>query len=230
MITGSPERTLDFIIKELLDAGVTFKNVYDIGANKGKWYRKWKHEFPRETMFYLIEAFTGNKLYDDNHCHSMYECLSDKDNTDVKFYISDNDIAQTTGNSIYQEMSDNYLENHYINLKTITLDSLIKRDKLPQPDFMKMNTQGSEIDIINGATEALSHCKAIITELPILTYNRGAPKFEDYIKILYEHDFIPTGVHHIAVRRGIWNQVHPIFVKKDIVQQIHNYQKRYKGF
>ena len=47
---------------------------------------------------------------------------------------------------------------------------------------------------------------------------------------LYEHDFIPTGVHHIAVRWGIWNQVHTIFVKKDIVQQIHNYKKRYKGF
>ena len=40
MITGSPERTLEFILQELLDAGITFKNVYDIGANEGKWYRK----------------------------------------------------------------------------------------------------------------------------------------------------------------------------------------------
>ena len=62
MITGSPERTLEFILQELLDAGITFKNVYDIGANEGNWYRKWKHKFPRETMFYLIEAFAGNKL------------------------------------------------------------------------------------------------------------------------------------------------------------------------
>ena len=187
MITGSPERTLEFILQELLDAGITFKNVYDIGANEGKWYRKWKHKFPRETMFYLIEAFAGNKLLDDNHSHSIYAVLSDKDDKEVKFYLSDNDREQTTGNSVYQEMTDNYLENHSIDVTTITLDSLIKQNKLPQPDFIKIET-------------------------------------------LYEHDFVPSGVHHVAIRKGIWNQIDAVFIKKDIVQQIHNYQKRYKGF
>lgn len=230
MITGSPERTLEFILQELLDAGITFKNVYDIGANEGKWYRKWKHKFPRETMFYLIEAFAGNKLLDDNHSHSIYAVLSDKDDKEVKFYLSDNDREQTTGNSIYQEMTDNYLENHSIDVTTITLDSLIKQNKLPQPDFIKIDTQGSEIDIFNGSKEALKHTKAIITEMPIMWYNKGAPRFDQYIETLYEHDFVPSGVHHVAIRKGIWNQIDAVFVKKDIVQQIHNYQKRYKGF
>ena len=60
-------------------------------------------------------------------------------------------------------------------LETITLDTLCKKNKYPHPDIVKIDVQGAEIDIIKGATETLKDTKYLILELQHKELNIGAP-------------------------------------------------------
>ena len=107
---------------------------------------------------------------------------------------------------------------------------MIEENNLPLPDFIKMDTQGAEVDIMKGGSLALNHAKMALVEVAVMPYNKGAPNFNDYIETMYSYGFVPNGVHHIAMRNAIVNQMDIVFVKSDINQEIHNHRSRYNGF
>jgi len=69
------------------------------------------------------------------------------------------------------------------------LDELIDKHNLPIPDFIKLDTQGSELDILKGATKIVGKTPLIFTEMPIIEYNKGAPKFSEYMDFFKAHDY-----------------------------------------
>lgn len=46
--------------------------------------------------------------------------------------------------------------------KIITLDSYIAENKIPHVDFIKMDVEGAELDILKGATTTIARCKPIL--------------------------------------------------------------------
>lgn len=220
------QRNSTFIIDELRSNDYEIATVYDIGANKGEWSKEWKNKLP-EANFYMFEANPSIKLRGN-----FFNCaLSDEDGKDVKFYLPNISNSYPTGASYYKEASVYYSQDKHINVKTKKLDTLINDNSLPSPDFMKLDTQGSEPDILKGATEALKKCKVITCEMPIMPYNENAPEFSEYIKILKDNGFIPSGCDKIdAKTKGIFNQIDIVFVKRNILEKIHNFSSFYKGY
>ena len=53
-----------------------------------------------------------------------------------------------------------------------------------QPDLIKIDVQGSELDILKGATKVLKQCDNIILEMQYVDYNKGAPKAQEVIEYL----------------------------------------------
>lgn len=68
----------------------------------------------------------------------------------------------------------------------MTLDSIVKVKNFPLPDLMKIDVQGSELDILRGAKECLQHCKDIFIEMQHMEYNKGAPHVDEVSKYLNE--------------------------------------------
>lgn len=220
------QRNSTFIIDELKSNNYTIDTVYDIGANKGEWTKEWKKNLP-QANFYLFEANPSIKLK-GNFFNSV---LSDQDDKDVKFYLPNMSDSYPTGASYYKEASVYYSQDRYIDVKTKKLDTLINDNSLPLPDFIKLDTQGSEPDILKGSTEALKECKVITCEMPIMPYNENAPEFSECIKILKDSEFIPSGCDKIdAKTKGIFNQIDIVFVKRNILEKIHNFSSFYKGY
>lgn len=216
------------VIRELEQHGHKLNIVYDIGANDGRWTRECKTILP-SAMYVMFEANPENVVQPTGMDKFFNNVLSNENDKTIKFYMADTG-KENTGNSYYKELTVNYTENKYIELKTKTLDSLVSKNFLPQPDFIKIDTQGSEVDIIHGAKNTLEKCKLVLMELPIMKYNNGAPGFTTYIELMYNNGFIPTSVDHIAIRKGVLNQMDIVFVKSDINQEIHKHRERYKGF
>ena len=80
------------------------------------------------------------------------------------------------------------------------LNEIQTKTQIPFPDFLKIDTQGSEIDILKGGNEILKNCKVILLECPIISYNIGAPSLSDYIKYLDSINYLPfdvTEIHHL---------------------------------
>jgi len=98
-----------------------------------------------------------------------------KDNAIYNWYkTTENSIC--TGNSIYREISD-----HFSNEKLIVEERIgIKLSDLFKPnqfDLIKLDTQGSELDIIQGGLDICKATKGIIIETSINKYNDGAPLY-----------------------------------------------------
>jgi Methyltransferase FkbM domain len=125
----------------------------------------------------------------------------------VNFYNGSN-----TGDSYYKETTKHYDDQGSIRLPCVTLDALVKEHDLPLPNFIKLDTQGSELDILAGAESFLSSVDLIYTECPIVKYNHGAPNIQDYLDYFKRKRFIPVDILEIHRAENILLQIDIMFV------------------
>ena len=166
------------------------RTILDIGANAGWWYGKAKEAWP-DSFIWMIE---GNP-----HCKKQLEeidenvtivLLSDTEK-DVQFYTLKDDLT-TTGASYYKENSDIYEDDDKVlveKLRTKRLDDLFQKDTVF--DLIKLDTQGSEVDIMRGGINLLKKSQVVIVEVDIgqIAYNTGAARKEDVLKFMKENGF-----------------------------------------
>jgi FkbM family methyltransferase len=170
-------------LKKLKKEGFEPKVIYDIGCCLLQWTREASKIWP-EAKIILFDAFEPARfLY--NGYEYFIGCLSDTENKDIKFYQND---YFPSGNSYYREIGcENgiyFPEEIYVEMKSRTLDSVVKEMGFPLPDFVKIDVQGSEIDIIRGARETFLHTQKMIVELQHVEYNLGALYRDEAIDIL----------------------------------------------
>jgi FkbM family methyltransferase len=135
------------------------KVIYDIGAGCTVFSIVANAVFPEADIYYF-DAFEDFKcLYKKDK--SFIGCLSDEDDKIVKFY-DDATNGDYRVKSYYKPESSS---GRYDELKTYKLDTVVKKYNFPLPDLVKINTCGSEYDIIKGGSETISNAKYIITTL-----------------------------------------------------------------
>jgi FkbM family methyltransferase len=169
-----PQKHIDYLQK-LKDSGFEPKVIYDIGSCVLHWTNEAKNIWPN-AKYVLFDAFEPAEfLYKEHNYDYFIGVLSDIDGKEVKFYQND---WLPTGNSYYREIGCKcghfFPIDKYIVKNTKTLKTVIKENNLPLPDFIKIDVQGSEIDILNGASDALSFAQRMIIELQHTEYNDGA--------------------------------------------------------
>lgn len=73
------------------------------------------------------------------------------------------------------------------------LDSIISKHQ-PKGVFLKMDTQGFEIEVLKGAAQALRFIAAIQAEVSVHRIYDGAPDYKDVIEFLQLNGFAISGV------------------------------------
>ena len=156
--------------------------VYDIGAHKG-YFKRFCEKIIPNVVVHQFEA-NPNKIK-SGIWHQV--ALSHTDNAEVTFYCNGG-----TGDSYYIE-TDEFKKSEYesIILKTKRLDTYVKENNLPLPDFIKIDVQGAELDILKGCDEIINHCKLIHCEVPAkgVEFNKGAPNQKSYFDFFDLHGF-----------------------------------------
>lgn len=218
------KQKLNSIILHLLENSIEIENIYDVGAFQGKWTKQMNETCLKKSRFFMFEANIENEIHLKNLDHKYFiNVLSDKTKS-VKFYSKSH-----SGDSYYLEKTKFYEDTiKPKSLLTTTLNDIQKTQNIPLPDFLKIDTQGSEIDILIGANKILKNCKIILLECPIVSYNIGAPPLQKYIDYLDKIDFLPldiTEIHHLD---KVLVQVDIIFLKRQIFHQIYKEKKLLK--
>lgn len=54
----------------------------------------------------------------------------------------------------------------------------------PNPDLVKIDVQGSELDVIKGAQATLNYTKYLIVEIQHTDFNQGAPKVDSVLPFI----------------------------------------------
>ena len=66
------------------------------------------------------------------------------------------------------------------------MDIIFKNHKF---DFIKLDTQGSELDILRGGNELIKNTHSVLIECSVIPYNQGAPLMEDVCAYMHDIEF-----------------------------------------
>jgi len=202
-------------LKGLHAAGVAPRVMYDIGACVLHWTDQARLIWPEAKCIAFEAADALEFLYKEAGVDYVIGVLSDVTNREVEFY-QNNDAPG--GNSYYREnpeiqpsAAQIYADVYKRKVKTIALDDTVRARGWPWPDLIKMDVQGAEFDVLQGATESLKHAEHVILELQIVEYNKGAPLKDAVIAYMdtvgYDclglfSDNGPDGDYHFKRRPG----------------------------
>lgn len=166
--------------------------ILDIGANIGQFHTHAKQIFP-ESYIFSIEASDDCEPHLKQITENYYIGLLAKDNIEYDFY-SRKDCSTGTGNSIYRELTHFYSEDQLeiIKKQGIRLDDLFTDDT--EFDLIKIDTQGSELDIITGGIELCKKSKGILLEVSLTQYNENAPLYNEVIEYMENIGFLAKEV------------------------------------
>lgn len=106
------------------------------------------------------------KLYETNHpmCSSLYE-------PNEKLL------------KLFNNLSVAYLKK-ITEVNTISLDAFLKKEKIESIDFIKMDIQGAELDVLKGAEKGLKNVLTIVSEVEFLPIYNEQPLFGDVCTFL----------------------------------------------
>lgn len=178
--------------------------ILDIGANIGQFHQQCKNYFPNSFIF-SIEASPECEPYLQQLTEHYYIGLLAKNNDEYNFY-SRKDTGIGTGNSIYRELTHFYSDDqlNIIKQSGIRLDDLFEDDS--EFDLIKIDTQGSELDIIEGGLYICKKAKGILLEVSITQYNEGAPLYDEVISYMNQLGFRAVEILDEARNHGSYQQ------------------------
>lgn len=178
--------------------------ILDIGANIGQFHKLAQNTYP-EAFIFSIEASPECEQALKEITPNYYIGLLAKDNSEYDFY-SRKDAPTGTGNSIYRELTHFYSDDKLEILKQtgIKLDDLFEEDS--EFDLIKIDTQGSELDIISGGLNLCKKAKGIILEVSLTQYNEGAPLYDEVISFMENLGFRKEAILDEARNHGSHQQ------------------------
>jgi FkbM family methyltransferase len=160
----------------------------DIGAHVGDFSTIVKRNFPQCNII-MVEAnpFCEEHLKNLNIDYEMLGLSSQKGSAEL-FIENSNNLG--TGASLYRENTDWYSDEK-IEKVTVNLDTLDNRNYFPNEliDLVKIDVQGSELDILIGGRKTIKRCKYVLMEVSLVQYNIGAPLMDILVEKMKEYEF-----------------------------------------
>ena len=205
---------------EVNDMGIQPNAILDIGAHTGQFHSWSKRVWPDVGVF-MIEANPLHESHLDklammNGDNYLIAALGDEER-EVTFYTR-SDKPHTEGNSYYKEAN-------YWDIPQLVQESKTKLKKLDNIfeddatfELIKIDTQGSELDILKGGEELVKRALAVVLEVSLIEYNEGAPSAEETINYMNKIGFeerMSIGEHYdgeTIVQKDI------LFTNKELVK------------
>jgi len=196
-VNSSPYNTLRKIINE--EKAITF---VDVGANTG------------QTIDLVRKDFKNAKIYSFEPTPNLVNQLKDKYKKDTGVTISEKALADFDGESkfyvstysptnsmlvpdielyteIHSDRADDLKNLKEIIVPVTTLSNWYKANNFAERiDVLKIDTQGTELQVLKGAEDLLKDkIKIIILEIQFVNFYKGSPPYYKIFEFLYNHEF-----------------------------------------
>ena len=169
--------------------GLNPQNVVDVGAYHGEWARSFREVFP-ESDILMVEGQAGKTPKLEKTCRELagridFEIglLGANDGEKVKF------TEMETGSSVLEENSSFWRS--YSERELTTLDTLLsRRENNRKIDFLKLDVQGYEIQVLKGAESALQRTEFVLLEASLIPVNTGCPLILEVLNFMADRGFL----------------------------------------
>lgn len=162
---------LSEFLQLLKSTGYQPSHVVDIGANRGNWTREVRQFFPqsRYTLFepqanlkQEMEDLLGDPLVNLNVKGVGKAC------SEMLFTIHERDDSCSLAWSAERAAQMGYAQ---IKIPVVTLDSYIESNHLEWPDFIKIDAEGYDLEVLEGATKCLEKATLAMVECAVCNPN-----------------------------------------------------------
>lgn len=219
--------SMDGCLMQAKKNGLTPKTVIDVGAAVGT--PALYHTFP-EAHHVLIEPLKEN-------VPQLEQWVRTLKSAQYVLAVAASQSGQSTinvhpdlvGSSLYLENEDSDVNGIERVVPAITLDQLQAEHLLHEPYLIKIDTQGSELEVLKGANAILEETEMIILEVTFFNFFAGAPTALDYIKFMQEKGFVIYEIFDIGYRLldDAMSQVDIAFVKENsVLRKFHHYASK----
>jgi FkbM family methyltransferase len=189
--------------------------VVDIGANIGRYTLIASKRVGTNGKVVAIEAHPGNfemlnrniKLNRLTNVISLNHAVYSKE-TKVKLYLPGEESGNTIYNTIISDRARN--EDKFVQVSANTLDYLLQSKEIKQEkvNWIKIDVEGAEFEVLKGATNVLSKSKDIALLIEVHNLTSGKSLYEPIMEFLNSYNFIVEfeyslhgGEKHIIVRK-----------------------------
>lgn len=178
--------------------------VIDVGANKGQYY-----EFLRNRV-----GFRG-RIVSFEPIPELAQALKERASSDPNWSVYDFAIGSSEGNlplkvskrpgwsslldkstTELTEVADSIVVDRVVNVRVRSLDDIFK-DLKPEIDpgrtYLKIDSQGFDLEVLRGAQAWLNRISALQTELELLQLYANAPSHLEVMSFLRDRQFQMTG-------------------------------------
>jgi FkbM family methyltransferase len=190
----------------LASRGLNPKNILDIGAFEGNWAKMAMSVWPTANLI-LVEANPAKasllRRKSELANVKVIEGLLGPDEKTVSFHLME------SGSSVFQENSP--LERQSIHVQQKTLDSLEL-----DADFIKIDVQGYELEVLRGGMKSLAKAEAVLIELSLIEINSGCPLLHEALAFMKGTGFVTNDVLEVHRRPldGAMNQLDILFLRE----------------
>lgn len=162
--TETPQFGMYSCLTGLAARGFKPECVLDIGAALGEWTCMSLRFWP-EARYFLFEPLEERKP-------ALDRLRQEYPNVDyILAGASDAPGHLSIGLSAnLYESSFAYPGNQNRLVDVVTVDTLFREGRFPQPQFMKLDVQGYELKVLKGATESMRSCDLILLELQFFRF------------------------------------------------------------
>lgn len=179
--------SIEWSLRNMKSLGFNPQRIVDVGAYVGKWTRMVKSIFP-EAKVLMIEAQSSREADLQNVCNEYQgdvmfrkHLLGPEPRENVEFFELE------TGSSVLFEQSSIARKQKYYPMST--LDDVLTESGFKPVDFLKLDVQGYELEVLKGATQTLADASVVLMEVSLLAVNKGAPLLNEVVQFMTERGF-----------------------------------------
>jgi FkbM family methyltransferase len=169
------------LLRRLRDRGISPTGFIDAGAHFGETNDIIRAVYPATRIISFEANPNCEPILKQKGIEYLIAFLGKETTEGVPFYINPQDVT-STGCSAFRELSEHFDESHFITVPTYCLDDIVPVEA--KLDFLKMDVQGAELVILDGATKLLPTIKWIYLEVSFVPCNDKAPLFIDVLNYL----------------------------------------------
>ena len=202
--------SLHWSLQNIKRLGFTPSFVVDIGAYEGYWTEDFLEVFPG-TKILMLEAQTSKeeklKMVCDKFKNAQYHIalLSPQDGKEFSFHESETSSHVTSDITFATKK-----------IRSETLDGILERKQFPFPDFLKLDVQGFELEVLKGGSKSLGHAQFCLLEVSLLDLD-NTPMILEVMNYMDHKGFQAYDICQF-MRRPFDNalyQLDMLFIKKD---------------
>lgn len=130
--------------------------------------------------------------HEDFHSYKILPYYVGKDEGVIDFHLF-KDLGSSSKLKPNKYFKNNYAASHEItntvSVESRTMDSILSENCLELPDFIKLDTQGTELEILKNSPKSLSNCLLIESEIEIIEMYDGQPLIGDFLTFMDNNGF-----------------------------------------